>query len=390
MTPPSITSLMTSLYPSQHRIYEHTGTLDAYPQVLPKILSQSGYNTAQYSANVAACDPSYGFEIVLCDLPDEQAPRSLSPLGFRYFPLGRHIDKLFSQKLGVVTWSSAREWYFDAPRLVGALSDNWEMTLRLPFFLHLHFFEPHNPYFEHPSQTIQWNIKASWNRSTLLERYDSEIGFADEYVGRVLALLNQKGIKENTIIIVTSDHGEEFQDHGGWYHGHTLYNEVIHVPLLIHLPDALRDKYAHYPDVVTGLTENVDIAPTILDLIGQPIPQEYSGSSLLQLKPDNENQGTNLIFAEQKLPLSILHAVRNKEWKLIRQTGHTRKTELFNMNSDPTERNNIAEQYPAIVAELAEGLTAHIESMNRSRLKYRERQLSTDEIERLRSMGYLQ
>lgn len=164
-----------------------------------------------------------------------------------------------------------------------------------PFFLFLHFYDPHAHYSPPPQTSalfpssyagplkgllthFQRRSRATMPRAYLehlLALYDGEIRYTDDQLGRVLDHLRGRGLDRSTLVVVTSDHGEEFLDHGSWTHGRTLYEEIIRVPLVVHGPGVAARRDA-------GQASLLDIAPTILAWAGLPLPSHFQGRSVLQ------------------------------------------------------------------------------------------------------------
>jgi choline-sulfatase len=134
-----------------------------------------------------------------------------------------------------------------------------------PFFLWMHFIEPHNPYVAGPG------AKAFGKQP--IDKYDGELSFVDKQLGTILKGLRSAGLEDETVVVITADHGEEFREHGGEFHGRTVYNEVMRVPLVIHDPGAPAQ-------VVSTPVSVVDVAPTVLGLAGLEAPAGMSGRSL--------------------------------------------------------------------------------------------------------------
>ena len=136
-----------------------------------------------------------------------------------------------------------------------------------PWFLWLHYFDPHREYRAHPGTT-------TIEGSAELDRYDAEIAFTDAQIGRVLAALADTGLDRRTAVMFASDHGEEFGDHGGVDHGHTLFEELVRVPLVIRAP-------GFAPRRVPGTVQVVDVLPTVHELLGLEAPAVREGESLV-------------------------------------------------------------------------------------------------------------
>lgn len=200
------------------------------------------------------------------------------------------------------------------------------------FALFVHLFEPHAKWLSHPEYDFG---KGETPREKFINKYDSEIAFVDNYVGKILRKITALGMDKNTIIILTSDHGEGFKEHGFFYHGQTLYNELIHVPMIWKIPGWPAKK------IQTNVSL-VDIAPTILDLVGQKIPDVFEGRSLVPAMIGSAFE-SKPVFAEL-LPYTSWKehhkAVIDGEWKLIHRILAGR-FELYNLKNDPGEKVNL-------------------------------------------------
>jgi arylsulfatase A-like enzyme len=198
-------------------------------------------------------------------------------------------------------------------------------TQDTPFFLWVHYSEPHAAYLPHP----QFDFGPSD-----LDRYDGEIAFADHAVGRLLARLHSDGRLTDTLVVVTSDHGEAFGEHGVETHGQSLFEEELHVPLIIYLPnDAGRgfaSKRIPWPMDLT------DVTPTLLHAVGATPRFPMHGESLLGPALDDHPLKTPEAFAETRLPYARLQALRQGPTKTIinHLTGTAWQTDL---RTDPNE-----------------------------------------------------
>jgi arylsulfatase A-like enzyme/HEAT repeat protein len=198
-------------------------------------------------------------------------------------------------------------------------------------FLWVHFFEPHEPYERWPGH--------DFGRADR-DRYDSEIAYVDAAVGRLLEHLART--RPSAIVILTADHGEEFDEHGGRYHGTTLFEEQVRVPLIIAVPGVA-------PQVIEGPVELVDLAPTILGLLDIPIPLRMRGTDLGPWlgKPAPPSERLPPAFAE----VHDLRMVATAADKLICDT----KLDLcsyYDLKADPGERRNLADARPDRAAAL--------------------------------------
>jgi len=200
-----------------------------------------------------------------------------------------------------------------------------------PFCLFVHYFEPHSRWMWHPDQ-VDYE-RGPRGRQRHINNYDSEIAFVDDYVGATLDLLSENGLLEDSIVVLTSDHGEGFNEHGHYFHGQTVYDEVIRVPLMIKMPE-------HEPRRITVPVSLLDLGPTLLELIGAPIPESFEGRPLFSQLDDLAPVD---IFSEL-LPYSnynehLLALVAGDE-KLIYNVG-SRRYELFDLAVDPGEQDSI-------------------------------------------------
>ncbi|MCL5797497.1 MAG: sulfatase-like hydrolase/transferase [Patescibacteria group bacterium] len=176
--------------------------------------------------------------------------------------------------------------------------------------------------------------------------YEARVYELDLEMKRFFQFLKDKNLLKNTVVVITADHGEAFYEHGEWTHGFNLYNEVIHVPLIVYIPYAKSQ-------VVNNLTESIDIAPSILHLLGISIPKQFMGIDLFSNKVNNAVISEH--FASRK------RAIITKTWKLIINFDNpdgivTR--ELYNLENDYTETKNVASEYPEIVTMLENSLNS--------------------------------
>jgi arylsulfatase A-like enzyme len=204
-----------------------------------------------------------------------------------------------------------------------------------PFFLYLHYLDPHSPY--KPPKTLEEF------GDTELDQYDEILAWVDSHVGRVIDALDASGLKDNTVVVVTSDHGEEFGEHGGKRHGGKLYEELTHVPLVMRVP-------GQGPKRVKSLVGGFDLVPTILDLArvpGKAWPRLVGESLLPFLREEDPNR---VIFSENgpyRRKERAMLAVRKGDMKLIFNPAKN-ALELFDLAKDPREKTNLAgSEHPA-------------------------------------------
>jgi arylsulfatase A-like enzyme len=190
------------------------------------------------------------------------------------------------------------------------------------------------------------------DRAQVAALYDGEIAHADLVLARLLARLEQPDLA-GTLVVILSDHGEEFWEHGSVLHAHTLYQELLHVPLLLRVPG--REREARRIDSRVSL---LDVMPTALELLGVPAPASARGRSLLPLL-EGAAPPAAPVFAEGFAFDAKLQAVLDGHWKLIRDLGSGRVA-LYDLAADPSERSDLARSQPAEVARLRALLDAEL------------------------------
>lgn len=197
-------------------------------------------------------------------------------------------------------------------------------------FLWVHLFAPHEPYEKHDGFDFG-------DRD--VDRYDSEVAYADDAVGRIVADLRRA--RPKSLVIVSADHGEEFGDHGGRYHGTTVYEEQLRVPLIVNAPDLFE------PRVVREPVQTIDLLPTVLAALDVPRPPRIRGRDLGGLLTGKTPEGPGLALAETEEQLLLAEG----SFRLIcmRQLGACK---LFNLDTDPGERHDVSADFAGRLAEL--------------------------------------
>jgi arylsulfatase A-like enzyme len=337
-TKPSFATIFTSLYPSSHTA---TGKPHRLPQAvatLAEVLAARGYHTGGFADN-PSISAAFGFEQGFSDyvylepsyffLGDEAASQTAL-----YQILRRAWAMLSGQRIYV------QNFYQEAAVVNRHALDWLETNKGTRFFLFLHYMDPHDPYFEHPYNGVGYARASNQQPDpalapTFSRLYDGEVRYLDEHLGQVFDWLKAEGLYDNALIVLTADHGEEFQEHGGWWHGQTLYQEQIAVPLIVKYPDGARAG-----TVVTDLTRSLDIAPTVLAVAGAPIPEAMTGRSLL-----SQTDAPSYAFAEEDFEGNVLHALRTPSHKLIlANAGNPRDLPvevLFDLIADPGEQQSL-------------------------------------------------
>jgi arylsulfatase A-like enzyme len=302
----SIPSFLTGLYPTNlprdyvhlkaKKVKEYVYTLTRDAQTMAGLFKAKGYTTRAFGA----------FELL------------------RQLGLDRGFDK------------------FTVGRKQVAGSVKFLSTARTPFFLWVHFDEPHWPYEKNPKHDFG---------STELDRYDAEIATVDAFVGQVLKALDDNGLRDNTLVALTADHGEEFGEHGGRYHAPKLYEELLHVPLIVSIP-------GQAPARIDEVVELVDLAPTVCEsLFAAKECGDFDGQSLWHTVLGKRNTAFGFggaygesLFSRQRSSL-VNRSLATLQWRFTQRTNKV-AFELYDRTLDPTESRNVIDEQAAAAEPL--------------------------------------
>lgn len=384
-TLPAMASVMTGVSP---RVHGALHTRSRVPDVLPTLaetLRRAGYRTSAFVSSTVLGPPAnltQGFD-EYHPYPGPWLGRSLGATALRSRLSRFRLDEA------------------PPPALTEDVTDWLRAQREAPFFLWVHFFDPHAPYgpprrylkdLQGRTRFEGWDEDAiragTWvptpaERERIHQLYLGEVRWVDDAVGRFLGELKRRNLYDDTLIVLVSDHGEEFWEHDSYGHGHTLYDELLHVPLLVKLPRSIRTGRIATPVSTAG------IFSTVLEACALPIPPGYPATgSLLQPAGDRPLHALGLNRFEDR------QSVRFGGFKYIRWTTSGRE-ELYDLQHDPGEKENLAASAPS---DLAEGrrLLENFEAEGRKarqllRLTDGETtELDAHTLERLRSLGYAQ
>jgi arylsulfatase A-like enzyme len=291
------------------------------------------------------------------------------------------------------------------------------------FFAYLHYMDIHAPYDAPVEFSKIFGLKSdiplspgnfetldirilneiglsSEEKNQIINLYDGAIKYFDNNFEKIVKNLKELGIFERTIIILTSDHGEEFWEHQGFAHGHTLYNELLHVPLIIGHPSALK------PKRINSYVELIDLFPTILDMTGIENDFEMRGTNLIPPKARNKNSNKEIFF-EALLDGAEKKGILKDGWKLIENTGKKnidtfhylgditkylypefeKSLELYKIDQDFSEKRNLIDVCPQIAARLK----TYLELFKSASFGYRKHEKAGIEkkLKELKSLGYV-
>ena len=364
-TLPSHTSMLTGFYPQKFHAELPTDILPENALTIAEILSENGYKTVAFST-------------------------------------GAFITRNQGFAQGFATFNELQNWQ-DAQE-ISQKSINWlNQNQKSKFFLFIHSFHTHDPYSPQDqfikkidsdyqgylnsiniSQIVDINTSktnlSEYEKRRIVSLYDAEIAELDNYFGQFFKTLEDLKLMENTIIIITSDHGEEFGEHGGFaIHSYSLYDELLRIPLIIKIGDQLNHKR------IQNLVSLVDIVPTILNIINPKSPILSDGQSLvgtfnnefnnkavysetasskqymLQVIEEGENKIVKGTFQPktrdntQILPKAKM--VRENNYKLI--SNFNGSLELYDLANDPNESNNLINSLPQIKENLIKKINSY-------------------------------
>jgi choline-sulfatase len=206
-----------------------------------------------------------------------------------------------------------------------------------PFFIWLHFLDPHKQYLEHPGYSTFGNDPRAL--------YDGEIAFTDYHIGRVLDALAASPAASRTAVIFTGDHGEAFGEHGFYFHGREIWDEVVRVPLLFYVP-GVKSKS------VSRRTSNVDLAPTVLDLAGLAEDEGARGRSLVPEFLGGDVAPRPVLVDQPRNPYYLPRRGFIEGAHKLHHLIDTGVYHLFDLDQDPGEQNDLAETQPELLREV--------------------------------------
>lgn len=365
-------SILTSLIPSHHgAFFSRSQPLPNNIITMAELLQQNGYRTISFND---------GGQI---------APE---------FGLNQGFEKYESMTSG----SELKRLHFN--RIVSKTMEWLDQHHDEKFFLFLHTYETHHPYFPKErylnlfesnyngklSRFIKMKLIRQINNGELklneedkqhiINAYDAEIRSMDDSFGLLMDFLKKNKCYDNTLIIFTSDHGEEFGEHGTWAtHSHSLFNDQLHVPLIIKLPGS-----KFFSRNVDHLVRSIDILPTVMDLLGEKMSKDFEGTSMVPLMKGSRPRNPMFAISQRDVPETNAPAY----WSIMTGTWKLYDAKLYNLLSDPGEFKD--------VSGLHENLKKTLEKYAIKYIKPKKANISSKKVtmddalkEKLKSLGYL-
>jgi arylsulfatase A-like enzyme len=404
-TNPSTATILSGLMPAAHGMVGHRGRILPEVRMLAQILAGHGYDTAGLVANPVV-SRSYGFARGFRHWDEETDPR----------PLARHGETFAARLLSASGWWRRREGTPPASEMVDRALEILAGERPRPLFLYLHLMDPHDPY-EAPEELVReadpdYRGELAFGPTTLYEilrgqvaveaadlrhaqaLYGAEIAYMDREIGRFLEAIGDRLASGRALVLFTSDHGEEFMEHGSLGHERTLYQEVIHVPLILSRPGVLPAGV-----VVEEPVSHLDLVPSLLDLAGLPPEPSLPGRSLAGLARGETAvpamEGPILSeedFIGYRTTTHRLRAAREGMTKVILSSPNAFGIgpwgrETYDLAEDPLETHDLDGE-----AAGAERLEAHLrEWITRTGTGAElPRELDPETERRLRALGYVE
>ncbi|MCK4825928.1 sulfatase, partial [bacterium] len=389
----SISTLFSSLYPTSHNVLSGEKSLPKECNTLAEDLKAAGYRTAGFSTNphIGGCWGGFGLD-----------------RGFDYFYNGEPYD-FISRLTSTVLGEILDRFSMHTEEGLTAQTLSWIKLHRTQkFFVYLHYMAVHAPYpipkayediytkepipnrigdqFDFGHGGVKIEISSA-QKKNLIDRYDSAVRFIDDQIGKLSAAIESLGLKEDTLLIITADHGEAFGEHGDWGHGNNLYEETIRVPLIIRYPKICNNQL-----VSNELAGLIDIKPTILHIAGVPQSELFQGENLISLvrkETDNPHQEVTReeLFSEGKEGVKCI--ITSDNWKLISKEV-AGELELYNLEGDPQEKHNVYNLYLPVAKRLKGRLSLRYKEFKKQALEATEASISNQAMRKLKALGYVQ
>jgi arylsulfatase A-like enzyme len=396
-TLPSFSSMMTGVSPTVHKTFTAQSVLPDKFKTIAEYMRDSGYYTAAIGDNYYL-HPEFNMDQGF--------------LEYNFFPKRQTIINSFGATLINIVSPAQLKFYASTADLTDLAVEWIEKNRDSDFFLWVHYYDPHIPYtppkeyiskdavpdgyigysFTQPGSIRDGHFAPNASqRKWIKELYDAEVRYVDVNIGKLLDAFKENSLYKSSLIILTSDHGEEFWEHGGYEHGHTLYNELIHVPLIVKLPGK------HTGTIVEREVTTQSLMATVLDLTR--IPDEggtAAAESLVPLLTDNPAS-----YSEEPLVSTGLLYFENREGVIFQNSKYiqslvTGQSELFDLKTDPGEQNPLALSRNRLKTDQARNILdnhdrkSEILSKQLGVSSTEKVTLDKEKIEKLKALNYIQ
>lgn len=397
-TDPSLTCILTGKYPRSHGITDHGDRADEAvrarfaqggTKLAAEVLKEAGYETAavdwmgrwfkrgfdQYGFRPeGSLGQKWAHRVRLPGLYLRYALDHL-PILQCYRPVRRPGLKDLAEGMKGVLSTFAFTYRLaevqDAGSVTRLALDFLARPREKPFFLFLHYWDTHTPY-HCPRGFLPENTRRADREAYLVGRYAGAVKYVDFQLGRLFAQLKEIGQWENTLLVVTSDHGDSLTEHGIYFDHHGLYDESTHVAMILHYPARWTAGRR-----IGSFVQHIDLLPTICEVAGVPTPAGVDGVSLMPLIEGKVPHLRDAVFSEESY-VQRKAALRTSRYKYIRaldgkgwcrycEKVHVGVEELYDLQEDPAETRDLAQAQPALAAQMRLRLDAMIAELDRQR-----------------------
>jgi len=426
----STASLFTSMTPSAHSCDVKVAMLPDDVTTIAEVLQERGYVTAGLPNNInvtRSFNFQQGFDWFEYQAPEYIAGATESSSQLSMYNVVRKVrDRLTGGKKRV------EDYYQPADVVLGEVKRFATANKDRRWFTFAHLMEPHDPYFERPFTgegigRAEMEHPPAELAPQMRKAYQQEITWMDTELGKFFDWMKAEGLYDNTVIVITSDHGEEFLEHDGWWHGTTLYDEQIHVPLIVKLAN---NEWAGTR--VPWQVRQLDAPATFAVMAGVQVPMDWQGDDLFEEdfasvaavlnappseatdEPADEeveieedidappaaptvgeltDHRERVVLSEENFEGNVLASVRGDGWKYIRANeGNPRgleTEELYDVAADPGEAKNLAGQDGKAQSEMSGLLLSEMEKGRNVKVEAQTAEISADDCERMRALGYI-
>lgn len=407
-TLPSVATVFSGYYPTMHGVKRERDGMPTSLTTIAEMFRERGYSTAAFITN-PYLKKVYNLHQGFDWYDDNLLKRTFFHLAVENTPYLRIIPQIVYETkrlLGLpVEKPDEREFVTWWSKKLNASSVNmralkWvKKNRKAPFFLYVHYIDVHGPYDNLRTYVGRGKPKKNMlslrgetrsdedKQKELKELYDGAIQYVDEQVKDLVDELKDLGVYGNSLIVFTSDHGRELLEHGALGHGATLYHEQLRIPLIIFPTDATPERGEI--DASIGLIDLFPILDSWLDLSssGKGQPVSLMNSTLDSYFAQLETR--KFLFSETDLRASIRSVVLENKWKYIEDTSKGTR-ELYDLQEDPTEQENLLSEHPILAASLREHLDAHFAELESHAFEAKKVKLDEWTEHSLKAIGYLE
>jgi arylsulfatase A-like enzyme len=377
---PSITSILTSMYPQTHGVRINGDKLDPSKRTIAEMLKNEGFATSAFITNMQTARHA-GFDTL--------------------YAAGKKISFL-KPEMDIQATNAARKWL--------------RKNKSVPFFAWIHYLAPHAPYIPPQHYRKQFSTRQRVEHAklgmfaqrklqlsqhvidTAVNLYDAEIAYVDDQVKQILQELRDLKVEDRTLVILTADHGEELNDRNQYFgHACSVYDAALRIPLILRLPKVLPSNQK-----VDAVVESVDIAPTVFELLSLKKPASFEGKSLVNVIRGKGS--SNIDFAAYSEIVDKVATIRTQKWRYISNpTGYSYplpgedpsrsgqyylidREAIHSLSEDPDEKINSIVKH----ADTAATLRQQLLSWRQKDKGYERKTLDKETEEELKALGYIQ